>query len=77
MAAQLAASSEASAQMSHLSHYELLLFKLKQALDRLKGIESHHRKAQLKRERLPVYQPWLAGALASDAGAKGGGCWSG
>lgn len=70
VAAQLAASQDESAQMSHLGHYELLLFKLKQDLDRLHHVESRRRKAQLKRGMLPTYQPWVAGVLASGTGAQ-------
>ncbi|WP_236851563.1 phage terminase small subunit [Candidatus Sodalis pierantonius] len=70
VAAQLAASQDESAQMSHLGHYELLLFKLKQDLDWLHHVESRRRKAQLKREMLPIYQPWVAGVLASGTGAQ-------
>uniref|UniRef100_UPI0038735CC6 phage terminase small subunit n=1 Tax=Sodalis sp. (in: enterobacteria) TaxID=1898979 RepID=UPI0038735CC6 len=33
-------------------------------------VESRRRKAQLKREMLPTYQPWVAGVLASGTGAQ-------
>lgn len=68
VAAQQSASLSEAASLSHLNNYELLLFKMKQDLDRLSAIESHSSKAALKRRLLPTYMPWVAGVLASNAG---------
>ncbi|NBJ32244.1 hypothetical protein GE191_00940 [Serratia fonticola] len=70
IAAQQSASQSEAASMSHLNHYELLLFKLKQDLDRLSGVESHITKAEMKRKMLPAYMPWVAGVLESGSGAQ-------
>jgi len=69
-AAQQAASLGEAASLSHLNNYELLLFKLKQDLDRLSGVESHISKAELKSKMIPTYMPWVAGVLACDKGGQ-------
>lgn len=56
--------------MSHLNHYQLLLFKLKQDLDRLRGVESHLTKAEMKRKMLPTYMLWVAGVLLNGSGVQ-------
>ncbi|HHQ6590219.1 phage terminase small subunit [Serratia fonticola] len=70
IAAQQSASQSEAATMSHLNHYELLLFKLKQDLDRLHGVESHLTKAEMKRKMLPTYMPWVAGVLQNGSGVQ-------
>lgn len=52
------------------SEYELLQAKLYEDTRRLKDISSIKSKVALKIEMLPEYGPYIAGVLASDAGAK-------
>lgn len=48
--------------------YELMLAKLAEDRRRLKSVQSIERKAEVKRELLPEYQPWIQGVLAGDSG---------
>lgn len=48
--------------------YELMLAKLAEDRRRLKGIQSIERRADVKREILPEYQPWIEGVLKGDSG---------
>lgn len=48
--------------------YELMLAKLAEDRRRLKGVQSIERKAEVKREILPEYQPWIEGVLKGDSG---------
>lgn len=48
--------------------YELMLAKLAEDRRRLKGVQSIARKAEVKREILPEYQPWIEGVLKGDSG---------
>lgn len=50
------------------SQYELMLYKLAQDRQRLKGIQSIEGKADVKRKLLPEYQPWVEGVLTGDSG---------
>lgn len=52
------------------SMYELMLAKLYEDKRRLKGIESMKARAELKREMLPEYEPYIKGVLESDAGVQ-------
>ena len=48
--------------------YELMLVKLAEDKRRLKDIKSVEKKADLKAQLLPDYQPWIAGVLEADTG---------
>lgn len=50
------------------NQYELMLYKLAEDRRRLKDIQSIERKAEVKRQLLPEYQPWLRGVLQGDSG---------
>ncbi|MGL5345412.1 MAG: phage terminase small subunit [Plesiomonas sp.] len=66
---------EESAQMGgstlrNLSAYNQMLLKLEEDQRRLKRVQSTMRKAELKRELLPYYQPWVTGALTTGSGSQ-------
>lgn len=63
------AQSAAADPMAHATGYELMLAKLADDRRRLHAVASIERKIDLKRELLPDYAPYIAGALA---GGKGG-----
>lgn len=48
--------------------YELMLHKLAEDRRRLKDVQSIERKAEVKRELLPEYQPWIDGVLTGNSG---------
>lgn len=48
--------------------YELMLAKLAEDRRRLKGVQSIEKKADVKRQILPEYQPWIEGVLKGDSG---------
>ena len=48
--------------------YELMLVKLAEDKRRLKDIKSVEKKADLKAQLLPDYQPWIDGVLEADTG---------
>lgn len=50
------------------NQYELMLMKLAEDRRRLKDVQSIERKADVKRQLLPEYQPWIQGVLAGDSG---------
>jgi Phage small terminase subunit len=50
--------------------YELMLYKLAQDKRRLKDVQSVERKAEVKRELLPEYAPWIDGVLAGNQGVQ-------
>ena len=50
------------------TQYELMLYKLAEDRRRLKDIQSIERKADVKRQLLPEYQPWIEGVLKGDSG---------
>lgn len=56
--------------LRNLSAYNQMLLKLEEDKRRLKRVQSTIRKAEIKRELLPYYQPWVAGALKSGKGAQ-------
>jgi hypothetical protein len=49
-----------------LSGYDRMLMQLTEDQMRLKRIQSQEKKAELKRQLLPVYAPWVAGVIAAD-----------
>ncbi|WP_336654310.1 terminase endonuclease subunit [Leclercia adecarboxylata] len=49
-----------------LSGYNHMLLYLSEDMTRLKGTQSTEKKAELKRDMLPKYEPWVAGILAGD-----------
>lgn len=50
--------------------YELMLHKLAQDKRRLKDVQSMERKAEVKREILAEYQPWIDGVLSGEQGVQ-------
>lgn len=50
------------------NQYELMLYKLAEDRRRLKDVQSIERKADVKRQLLPEYQPWIQGVLEGDNG---------
>lgn len=48
--------------------YELMLAKLAEDKRRLKDVKSMEKKAEVKAQLLPDYQPWITGVLQSEAG---------
>lgn len=50
------------------NQYELMLYKLAEDRRRLKDVQSIERKADVKRQLLPEYQPWIQGVLEGDSG---------
>lgn len=50
------------------SQYELMLAKLAEDRRRLKDVQSIERKAEVKRELLPEYSPWIEGVLKGASG---------
>ncbi|WP_315708493.1 phage terminase small subunit [Brenneria uluponensis] len=49
----------------HASGYEQMLMQLTEDQHHLKRIQSKEKKAELKRQLLPKYAPWVAGVLAA------------
>ncbi|ALV92019.1 MULTISPECIES: terminase endonuclease subunit [Pantoea] len=56
--------------LRHATGYEQMLVKLNEDKRRLKKIHSVERKAELKRQLLPDYLPWIAGVMNSGRGAQ-------
>lgn len=56
--------------LRHATGYEQMLVKLNEDKRRLKKIHSTERKAELKRQLLPDYLPWIAGVMNSGRGAQ-------
>lgn len=50
--------------------YELMLLKLAEDRRRLKDVQSMERKAEVKRELLPEYVPWVEGVLSGQLGVQ-------
>jgi len=69
-AAQEAAKAADSQVRPDASQYELMLAQLYEHKRRLKGVESMKTRAEIKRELLPEYEPYITGVLQSDAGAQ-------
>lgn len=66
-AAEEAAKAAESSVRPDASQYELMLAKLYEDKRRLKGVESMKTRAEMKREMLPDYEPYITGVLQSDA----------
>lgn len=56
-----------SAARATASGYELMLAKLAEDKRVLKGIQSVEQKIEVKRQRLPEYEPWVQGRLMAEA----------
>lgn len=56
--------------LRHATGYEQMLVKLNEDRRRLKKIHSKERKAELKRQLLPDYLPWIAGVMNGGRGAQ-------
>lgn len=56
--------------LRHANGYELMMLKLSEDKRKLKQVRSQERKAELKRQLLPDYVPWVAGVLAEGNGAQ-------
>lgn len=69
-AAQAAAAATPQTSMAGATAYELQLLQLAQDKARLKQIQSAQGKAELKRQLLPGYEPYVAGALEAGRGAQ-------
>lgn len=67
-AAALAAASPQEALRADLNQYELMLAKLAEDRRRLKDVQSMERKAEVKREILSDYMPWVEGVLQGGTG---------
>lgn len=68
-----AASSKAAEGIStrkDANQYELMLYKLAEDKRRLHDIQSMERKAEVKRELLPDYAPWVEGVLQGQQGVQ-------
>lgn len=61
---------EAPAHSRDANRYELMLLKLAEDKRRLKDIQSMERKAEVKRELLPEYAPWVEGVLSGNQGVQ-------
>jgi len=60
----------AATPLRHATAYEQMLVKLAADQRTLKTIHSKERKAEIKRELLPFYAPWVSGALEQGKGAQ-------
>ena len=64
------ASQNADNPLRYASGYEQMLIKLNDDKRRLKKVHSNERKAELKRQLLPEYLPWVSGVLEKGKGAQ-------
>lgn len=69
-AARQAEAADPGQNMAGATAYELQLAQLAQDRARLKQIQSAQNKAELKRQLLPAYQPYVDGVLAAGRGAQ-------
>lgn len=70
-AAQVSASAAADDQQpENASAYELMLLKLAEDRRRLKEVQSMEAKAEVKRQLLPDYAPWVEGTIAAGKGSQ-------
>lgn len=69
-AAQASAAVDPGQKLAGSSAYELMLAKLYDDRRRLKDIQSIERKVEVKREVLPEYDNWVAGALDGGRGGQ-------
>lgn len=67
-AAALGIAAETPQDKSAANQYELMLAKLAEDKRRLKSVQSMEKKAEVKAELLPEYQPWIDGVLDSESG---------
>lgn len=67
-AAALGVTVEAPQDKIAANQYELMLAKLAEDKRRLKSVQSMERKAEVKAELLPEYQPWIDGVLEGESG---------
>ncbi|CNB36238.1 phage terminase small subunit [Yersinia ruckeri] len=67
---QSAAEQQRDNPLRHATGYERLLQQLRADEKKLRMFRSMERKAELKREMLPAYTPWVAGVLSSGTGAQ-------
>lgn len=58
----------AEATPANANQYELMLAKLAEDRRRLKDVQSIERKAEVKRQLLPEYAPWIDGVLTGNSG---------
>ncbi|ASJ24304.1 phage terminase small subunit [Laribacter hongkongensis] len=70
IAAQASASAADEPNPAHASQYELMLMKLAGDRRHLKQVQSMEGKAEVKRQVLPDYAPWVEGVLLGDSGAQ-------
>lgn len=70
VSAAVASATAVPGQPVDASQYELMLLKLAEDKRRLKQVQSMEAKADVKRELLPDYQPWVDGVLSAGAGAQ-------
>ena len=64
------AAQQASGPLRHANGYELMLLKLNEDKRTLKKVRSMERKAEIKRQLLPDYAPWVNGVLSEGRGAQ-------
>lgn len=64
------AHTQAGSGLENCTEYELMLVKLAADRRRLKSVQSMERKAEVKRDLLPDYAPWIEGVLAAGRGAQ-------
>ena len=69
-AAQASASAAAGEPLENATSYELMLAKLAADKRRLKDVQSMERKAEVKREILPEYAPYIEGVLSANSGVQ-------
>ena len=69
-AAKEAAATAPAASMAGANSYELQLAQLLQDRLRIKNVHSNEGKAELKRQLLPAYEPYIQGVLAAGQGAQ-------
>lgn len=61
---------EESTTRADATQYELMLAKLAEDRRRLHDVQSMERKAEVKRQILPEYAPWIEGVLAGNQGVQ-------
>lgn len=61
---------ETPASLRDANGYELMLLKLAEDKRRLKDVQSMERKAEVKRQILPEYEPWVEGVLIGNQGVQ-------
>jgi len=64
------AAQQVSGPLRHANGYELMMLKLNEDKRTLKKVRSMERKAEIKRQLLPDYAPWVNGVLSEGRGAQ-------